>query len=362
MNLETGWWLPSVDQSDRTEFSTEFLRREIGIRIFSGRSEIANQISRVTMGKKALVFTDSSVRNLKSLEIFPKNSVILFILSDETYNLKLNLRALMSSKTYAIIRDYPLGKLGAVLRLPIVLLSKLRRVRKYPSITGSMLKAMASGIYMTSAQLLFRSVSSLTRKRILEMDLGYGLGFCKRYVDFFELNETGSVFEHAIQRNSQDTFESKVRHVFFAGQKGKFDRRLFLSEVNSAGITIDCIHDTYELGGSTENQDKYFEGLRLSRFALCPAGNYSMRTFRYYESLIVGTYPLMERFTLSDPLFHNEMQINWAANSSKVLKLIIGDSNYQMISAEISRIIQQILDNNLQIRRFIATGNTNGIG
>lgn len=355
MNFETGWWIPDTDQSVRKEFTTEFLKREIEVRIFSGKSEIENQLRRAQMGKKVLVFTDSSVQRLNNLERFPKNSVILFVLSDETYDLKLNLKALINNRVFAIVRDYPLGKLGSVSNLPRVLFSTLRRARHFPSLRGQFLEALASGLYMTCVQLLFRALSSLSGKRIFEMDLGYGSGFCERFVDFHGLQENQSLFEYAISLNSRCSTENKAQGVFFAGQRGKFNRQLFLNEIISAGLSIDRIHDSYELGGSAENRDRYFEGLRQSRFSLCPAGNYSRRTFRFYESLIAGAYPLSERFTLSDPLFESEMKINWTSDRVKVLKVIEGKENLQEIRDEIIRKIRHILDNNLKIRELIAS-------
>jgi hypothetical protein len=342
---ETGWWLPNSDQISRREFSREFLRREIGIRLFSGEAECVHQLNRVRNGQKALVFVDSSVTDLRSLHCFPERSIILFILSDETYNLKLNLRALVNKRVFAIVRDYPLGKFIAIRNLPRMFLGKLIRTACHPSLLKLIPRAVASAFYMSLVQILFRYMSILNRKPVLEMPLGYDSGFCEQFVGFHELGMSESLLEYSAAPENYPNLLKKANNFYFSGQRGTLDRRLMLMEARRVGIEIQSIHDSYQVGRSVESQNTYFMGLRNSRFSLCPPGNYSHRTFRFCESLLLYSYPIVERFTLSDPLSEIYMRLKWdevfARMKTGKFQIELDESLQYEIEGEIRKLIRR---------------------
>lgn len=310
MSNETGWWIPHSDQISRIEFSREFLRREVGVRLFSGEKEINHQLYRVESGLKALAFVDTSVIDLRALDCFPKRSVVLFILSDETYKFTLNIRALTNKKIFAIVRDYPIGRPSLVREIPRVVLSKLRRVRYHSSLLQLFPRALVSAFYLSSVQVLIYCISRLTKRKVYEIPLGYDSGFCEQFAKFYRLKNMDSLLGYSLSAE-QKIMREKNEPFFFLGQQGNFDRQLFLREAKKLGIEVDNINHSYAAGRKVENQQRYFHGLRYAVNSLCPPGQYSGNTFRYMESLLMYSYPLCERFILSDPLFRDEMDTNW---------------------------------------------------
>jgi hypothetical protein len=339
MNTITGWWLSSSDQTKRIEFSTEFLRREIGIRIFSGQEEISSQLARVSKGSQALVFTDSSVSNFKSLDCFPNRSVILFVLSDETYSLALNIRALLNKKVSLVVRNYPLGNFRTIINYPFILYSKLLRGIHYPQLLKLFPRAFASSLYMIFSQILLRLVFILLRKECFHFPLGYDSGFAQNFAQHFKVSGSSSLIEFSLSKVNVSLFPEKQRDFFFMGQRGTFDRQLLLSEAKQLGINLEKVHESYLVGRLNEYQKMYFDGILSSRLSITPPGNYSAHTFRYCESLLVHSYPIGERWVLSDPLYLSRLTFVWQPHKMRTYKLL---KYYDNLRAEILEELEQL--------------------
>ena len=342
MNTITGWWLSSSDQTTRSEFSTEFLRREIGIRLFSGQEEISSQLARVSKGSQALVFTDSSVSNFKSLDCFPNRSVILFVLSDETYSLALNLRALLNKKVSLVVRNYPLGNFRAIINYPFILYSKLLRGIYYPQLLKLFPRAFASSLYMIFSQILLRLVFILLRKQCFHFPLGYDSGFAQNFAQHSKVSESSSLIEFSLSKGNVSLFPEKQRDFFFMGQRGTFDRQLLLSEAKQLGINLEKVHESYLVGRLDEYQKMYFDSILSSRLSITPPGNYSAHTFRYCESLLVHSYPIGERWVLSDPLYLSRLTFAWKPRTLRILKSYMALRHHNDIKLEIIKELEHL--------------------
>lgn len=342
MNTNSGWWLSSSDQDIRSEFTTEFLLREIRIRIFSGQEEIANQVTRIKKGGKALVFTDSSVTDLKGLDCFPDQSVILFILSDETYSLVFNLRALFNKKISIVVRNYPLGDFRTLTNYPFVICSKILRGLRFPKLWKLFPRALVSSMYMITVQSLLRVGFILWRKEYFHLPLGYDSGFAQLFAQYFKVEDSGSLIEFSLSKNNVKCFQEKQEDFFFIGQRGTFDRQLLLAEAEQLGIKLQKVHESYSFGRLSEYQKIYFEGILSARFSLAPPGNYSAHTFRYCESLLVHSYPIGERWVLSDPLYSGHLSFTWKLCGLKNHKSEKVTKHYDNFQPEIIRQLEKL--------------------
>ena len=314
MNSNSAWWLPSKDQETRRKFENEYIRREFGLTLFSGIEENEKQLKAAKSRKYALVFVDTSVNNLKALNRFPKRSVALFTLSDESYKFIFNLRNLLNPRIAMIIRDYPIGENGNIARIPRLFFQKIRRLRKYPDLVGLSWITIASGVYLCFSQIVLFIFSKIVRKSVHNIPLGYDSGFANRYCEHFDLDINQSLLAFAI--NSKPGNFRKDIDLLFVGQKGKLDRQLLIREAES--LTLDSQHrilikknENYEDGRDMSNQKNYFELLARTKYSLCPPGNYSGQTFRYYESLLTFAYPLQDNYIFSDPLSKSSMNYLW---------------------------------------------------
>jgi hypothetical protein len=320
MNSNSAWWLPSKNQDTRLKFENEYIRREFGLTLFSGIEEKEKQLNTAKNGKYALVFVDTSVNSLKILDDFPERSVIVFIVSDETYKLVFNLRILLNPRIAMTVRDYPIGKIWNILKTPRLYIRKIRRLKNIPNLVSLSGITIVSGLYLWFSQFAMSIFSKIFRKRIYSIPLGYDSGFAILYGECFDLDSNESLLDFAMNTNPGN-FRKEIDLLFF-GQKGKLDRQLLIKEAES--IASDSQHqilieknDNYNVGRSIDNQKKYFELLVKTRYSLCPPGNYSGETFRYYESLLTFAYPLQDEFIFSDPLSKSFMNCLWT--NTKIL-------------------------------------------
>jgi hypothetical protein len=196
----TAWWLPSTDQVKNRKFDNEFIKRELGIELFSGIAEKTTQLNRAIVGKPALIFTDSSVESMEALKEFPNRSVILFVLSDETYRFRFNFRIIANPKVKVIIRNYPYSQfLNLIFSIPFAFL-KLIRLIKGRKLLGLLPKAILSGTYMLITQTSLKIMAIVARKSVLNLPIGYDSAFSRNYARHFGLGENDSLMQNAIPR------------------------------------------------------------------------------------------------------------------------------------------------------------------
>lgn len=347
MNYRTGWWLPDTTQGERQLFENEYLRREFKLLIYSGREERERQLETALAARNCFVLTDNSIRNFKKLKGFPKRSVVLFILSDETYRITLNLLALFNPAVKAIVKDYPLGSTNMFRKVPKLYVEKIYRLKKFRNLWRFLPKSVLSGVYVLLSQFLTKISSALLQKEIMEIPQGYNSSFAKMYAKRFELGFDDSMFEFAF-KSKNENFAKKLNLVFL-GQMGSLDRRLMLAEAQDLNFErnrgiIMRINNNYIEGQRLIKQEEYFHLTMSSYFTLCPPGNYSGSTFRFFEALISHSYPIRDSFVISDPLFNSRNLKVWPSFvlSKGSIELIYGPEVQYEIIKELGLILDSI--------------------
>jgi hypothetical protein len=315
MKTIRAWWIPAEDDGEEREYEWDYLNREYGIKLFYGKNQKKFQLERVAAGACALVVLDSSVNSLDFLHDFPNRSVIAVLASDETYSAIKTCKLLINSSIKVIYRDYPIRGLRGLLLYPELLVSSLHSLRKYDIKFRLWLVAFISGVAIVGKQFVMKFISSLMRKEIKHLPLGYTGSFSENYSRYFSIRSEESLITHSIAEISCDRYIKKGAETFFAGQRGKFDRQSFLKSAQSSNLYIGRINETYggpvELNEREMAQREYFSGLIHSRFSICPSGNYSVESFRFLESLLVQALPIVPRAVLSDPLYFSLSVNTW---------------------------------------------------
>jgi hypothetical protein len=338
MNSNSAWWLPSKNQDTRREFQNEYIRREFGITLFSGMEEKKKQLMSSKNGEPALIFTDTSVSNFKCFSEFPSKSIVIFLLSDETYRLMTNIRLLMHPSTKIIIRDYPLGKIHNLLDLPIRLMPKIVRIVRKPNLYRMVPKAIFSGLYMIFAQCFISLFAKIMNKKIFGIPLGYDNGFGNIYAKEFGLEHDQSLISFALSRNLKINHKSRI--LSFMGQKGSADRQVMILEAKKISGTHIKLNKNYALGRNANNQIDFFTAMKDSKMSLNPPGNYSGHTFRFYEALLVGSLPIEDAFVISDPLYRSKLEVDWP----KFRKIMKCSSNRELFLRLLQKSISRELE------------------
>ena len=315
MNKARGWWIPAEDGGPEREYLWPYINRELGIRLYYGGNQGAIQLERVKTGKKVIIFVDSSVKNFDFLDLFPARSVIVFFVSDETYSAWLTIQLLIKPSTFKIFRDYPLGNFTKIFSYPALLSRAIQEKFAYKVPIKHMFRAFFAGLIIISKQFCMASLSFFMKKPLDWLPLGYTYGFTENYNRHFKVKGQVSVLQHSLKVLMNRGNAPKKSSVFFSGQIGGFDRRVIIKKAQAFGLEVGPIFEKF--GGPQDPVARkeaalnYFIGLLGSDFSICPPGNYSAETFRYVESLILHSYPLLKKSVLSDPISRLRQEVTF---------------------------------------------------
>jgi hypothetical protein len=306
MKIAKAWWIPAEDCGPEREYLWPYVNREIGIRLYYSGDQSKIQLSRINDGEKAIVFVDSSVKSFDFLNQFPKSSVVVFFVSDETYSAWKTIRLLLKPSILKVFRDYPIGNFSKLTHYPTLLNQAIREKITVKLPSKVFYRALFAGMAISVKQLLMTTFSILLRKKLDWLPLGYTRSFSEIYVESFNLGKDMSILEHSIAVNFNNVNLKKKSKTFFSGQIGGFDRQAMINIAKLNGLSVGPLYPQFggPLNSSLKKkaESEYFLGLLGSKFSICPPGNYSAESFRYLESLILYSYPLLKTRVLSDPL------------------------------------------------------------
>jgi hypothetical protein len=324
MKTIRAWWIPAEDDGDEREYKWPYLNREYGIRLFYGGNQIDYQFQKIKNGERALLVLDNSIKSLDFLKDFPPRSVIVMLVSDEIYSTRLTCGLLCNGSIHSIYRDYPLRGFSGLMKYPRTLTASIFSCIRFKLKISSLLKAFIAGLAMLLKQLTITSFAKILRKQVRQLPLGYTGSFATNFQVDKHLEDDDSFIDFSRKGILNSKFEIKSEETYFSGQRGNFDRQLFLETSRHHGLGIRSIHVSF--GGPEKLEEKfsaekdYFEGLKMSRFSICPSGNYSAESFRFLESLLLQSLPLMPAGILSDPLYRNSFSRSWKLSSHIELK------------------------------------------
>jgi hypothetical protein len=324
MKTIRAWWIPAEDDGDEREYKWPYLNREYGIRLFYGGNQIDYQFQKIKNGERALLVLDNSIKSLDFLKDFPPRSVIVMLVSDEIYSTRLTCGLLCNGSIHSIYRDFPLRGFSGLMKYPRTLTASIFSCIRFKLKISSLLKAFIAGLAMLLKQLTITSLAKILRKQVQQLPLGYTGSFATNFQIDKHLKDEDSFIDFSLKGILNSKFEIKIEETYFSGQRGNFDRQLFLETARHHGLGIRSIHVSF--GGPEKLEEKfsaekdYFEGLKMSRFSICPSGNYSAESFRFLESLLLQSLPLMPAGILSDPLYRNSFSRSWKLSSHIELK------------------------------------------
>lgn len=315
MKIVRAWWIPAEDGGPEREYHWPYVNNEFGIRLYYGGDQKSIQLARVKNGKKAIIFVDSSVKSFDFLDLFPARSVVVFFVSDETYSAWSTIQVLIKPSTSKIFRDYPLGNFIETIHYPAILIRAIQEKFAFKVPMKPLFRAFFSGIMIVSKQYCMVSLSFLVKKRLDWLPLGYTYGFAENYKRHFKVGTNISILQHSLKMLTDQGDSTNKSNVFFSGQLGGFDRQVIIKRSQAFGLELGPIFEKF--GGPQdpvarkEAELNYFLGLLGSEFSICPPGNYSTQTFRYLESLILHSYPLLKKWVLSDPISRPRQEVTF---------------------------------------------------
>jgi len=128
----------------------------------------------------------------------------------------------------------------------------------------------------------------------------FPLGYTERFA--LEMRKLGLISSNTGSLFKEKYYEEDIKRVTvsFTGQKGTWYRRLmvdFFEQIASANTS-----KYSSFGGFTTLPETtgYTESILNSRFVICPPGNVSSQSFRYYEAIALGAIPIVSEVSIQD--------------------------------------------------------------
>jgi hypothetical protein len=268
-----------ICNSDLVE--TEYLRREYGL--------VAKLVepNSVTIEKISIIACTDPSKWIKPLSEASDRTVIFFLLGNETYGkLKYEYLNNFSSVLHVFVYNPP--------RMS----SKLGLLSAFDWLCWNPLSIFDKHFFFA-----WRFAKNL-RAQSSEVDMEYEwtplpLGYTNQFVSQLEGEFSSnhiSLFDGWPLSNRQKF--SATLNSGFMGQVGTWYRKVLL-EYFARFPEFASTESSGWVRGSTSN---YVEFLNVTQLVLCPPGIYTNETFRYYETLVLGSLPIAPINTVHD--FH----------------------------------------------------------
>lgn len=292
------------------------MRRELGLFPNTLDLELTEIIGRAReMGSRLIAVTHKGPSDPEWLEQFDDDSLVVFIVSDETYLPSATAYWLASPKVHSIFTPYPPHDVN-LKRWINVAANSVRDVVSSGNLPLFRLwpRTAVAGIIMAKRQRHLLRLQDKLGKVVNTYPLGYTNVFCRSLLAQLGDEEFGtdtSLFKWAESRNWWNLPRSKK--LGFAGQKGQMQRQTGVGLLKVSSDSESLVSNNFQGFSGVDEQRRgvrYVQLLLNCSATLNPPGNYSAECFRYVESLIAYCLPIEIDSVLSDPGRRQQGSVN----------------------------------------------------
>lgn len=283
--------------------------------------------------KNSLIYCHDISHWQKRLELSDKFSVSVILVGNEYYDVD----------KWKPINDYESIKCAFLQYFPKNQSSQFRPLLKFITNNIDLVFQKSFWRVALTGYLKYRFVKRLKFRFPVHP---FPLGYTDRF--FLELQKLG-----LCDANPKSLFgaliaplPSQAGGISFYGQKGTWYRRHMVEHFErSAGA---CVQRYDSFGGDTQpaTSTQYVNSILNSRFVLCPPGNVSSQSFRYYEAIALGAIPIITEISIQDWNSHDywPQKIRWKHSDHKeVWKGLKSLSNSELdnLSLELRDFVQR---------------------
>lgn len=262
---------------------SEWLKREFGLEFeFVNPSNLDSKIN------VRAIFTEDLRKWEKVLLSAPPSSVVVFLSGNEYYeSAKFEQLDFFDSISAAFVQYLPNTKPRVPFKL--ILNTIIHDYR--------MLKDIDFWRTLKRALIVFNKIKKLNlKKKTYSLPLGYTTRFVR---ELKQMNLVGDNESILGKTNWLIAQEEKLNSVCFVGQKGSWVRRKIVESFKDTPKANLEVYDGWG-GGKNSQSVEYSISLLRHKYCLCPPGNLSNDTPRYYESICLGSLPLLSRVSIQD--------------------------------------------------------------
>ena len=269
---------------DLPEYSetNEFFARELGL-----EGKKINHEENFPLPPNSLIYANDLTHWHKRLRLSEKASVTVVIGSNEYYDpRKLLLVNALESIKCVFLQYLPNGK-------RVNPTSLIKFVRRFPNI-------LLQRAFYGTLKLAINGYQEFDKDKFEVPVYEFPLGYTERFAN--ELKILGIMPEgrESLYLGNDITDLSNRHTISFFGQKGSWFRRLIVDYFQS--LPKFKMEEYSSFGGFTDlpSTTRYSELILESCFVICPPGNCSSQSFRYYETIALGAIPVLSETSLQD--------------------------------------------------------------
>lgn len=340
----------------------EFLDRELQWSFFKKNENIRNNGDQIDEFQEKVIL----IGNTKNEEDFILNlnfQVWVMLYADETYKPLKTLNVLRNKKVKGILRPYPLihtpffgTKEKIEFDIKRIIKSFIfQYMLRNPIIT---LKTFFVSILFNFRILILILLHLCFRKPSYGLMLGYTNDFCKEICRKFNVESGKSILN--LQTKA---LNDRIYTISFLGQKGKIWRQLALKNLKNLQSDKVFIEVRRNFSGreataqnTLKNLQEYIEKMENSVYTLCPPGNYSRFTFRWMESIVLGSCPLELEVVFPDFLnslkkvHASEESLTWSDKFEKIIGL-----KTEITLTKVDELRNLVIKENREINQILET-------
>lgn len=287
----------------------EFWHREFQGDIYEKNDSYQKTILEViSLGYCPIFQIDNNLSEIQFLSTLPKDSIIVWCHSDESYDLKFNQQISEISAIKLILRPYRLYKFSfrKLCRAIVQTLINLQYAKSVQFVLKVVLWQIR-GFSMQYRQEKIRKMYSRSQKSYINIVIGYTNVFAvslSRHHEFSKVSTDKSLFDLL----SPIQIEFGKCAITFSGQVGQVVRETALRALSKFPQAHLVYRDSYGASNILEEDvitkgAEYVDSLNQSRLILCPPGNISGESFRIFETILMRRIPVTMSSVTSDPNF-----------------------------------------------------------
>ena len=260
----------------------EFLLRELDI-----KGKKINQDENAPLPRNSVLYCNNLEHWQKRLMLSEESTITVIIATNEYYK----------SEKWLEVNEIRSLKCAFIQYLPS------KRRTKFGSIIKFIIhnpKYLSKKVFWQTSRNASRTYLEMRRMKFRIPVFGFPLGYSDRFV--IELKNLGLMPDETISLYEKEIYDKNlVRHsVSFIGQKGRWYRRLMVEYFERIAGASTSMYGSF--GGFTHlpQTTDYASSILSSKFVVCPPGNVSSQSFRYYEAIALGAVPIVTEVSLQD--------------------------------------------------------------
>ena len=327
-----------------TNSQQEFWAREFGAVIIEKDESFISVIKNLVGQQiRPVVQLDKNYAELRALEALPENSIIGWCHSDETFDLAFNTALTNLNSLHTILRPYHLEK--TTFTNSIKSLSYTFLNLRMSTSLKDVLRIIAwqfRGLGMQIRQHKILKKYAKARRQFRNIPIGYTNVFALSLLAFIQRGIEPRESILSLEPGLINHIQSGVN---FVGQSGQIVRELSIRSLEKSELGQVIRRSGYGASNVIDQSvatlgKEYVELLHDSLFVLCPPGNISGQTFRYFEVITLGRIPLVMNHVTSDPNFKSGYWYGKFLSSAGSWRKMLHDSQ-GLSHKEISIVIEK---------------------